>query len=217
MLYQRGTTQSHKQWADAVDDPSFSFDAFLPYFQKSVNYTVPNTDLRAANASVPQPSPEAYQADGGPLRVTHSNWATPWASWAQKGLREIGIPDVNDFSSGDLLGAQYCPCTIRSEDQTRATSESTFLQSAMGSKCKNLKVFTHSLAKRVLFDGSKTAIGVVVETGGFNYTLSASKEVVLSAGAVSPNSSDRVQLSSESLTFGAVSIPPVAHGIRRRP
>jgi choline dehydrogenase-like flavoprotein len=87
----------------------------------------------------------------------------------------------------------------------------------MGSECKNLKVFTHSLAKRVLFDGSKTAIGVVVETGGFNCTLSASKEVILSAGAVSPNSSDRVRFKSHYWhDIGAVPIASAAHGIWRR-
>jgi choline dehydrogenase-like flavoprotein len=51
---------------------------------------------------------------------------------------------------------------------------------------RNLKIFTHTLAKQVLFDGDKIATGVVVETGGFNYTLSANKEIILSAGAVSP-------------------------------
>ena len=109
MLYQRGTIQSHQQWADAVDDQSYSWEAFLPYFHKSVNYTAPDTHLRAPNASVPQPSPEAYQSESGPLHVTHSNWAQPWASWAQRGFRDIGIPDIDDFSSGNLLGSQYCP------------------------------------------------------------------------------------------------------------
>ena len=185
MLYQRGTVQSHQQWADAVGDQSYSWDAFLPYYKKSVDYTPPKKHLRAANASVPQPSREAYQSDGGPLHVTHSNWATPWASWAQKGFREIGIPDIDDFSSGQLVGSQYCPLTIRPEDQTRATSESTFLQEAMQSDRRNLKIYTHSMAKQVLFDAKKTATGVVVETGGFNYTLSANKEIILSVGAVS--------------------------------
>jgi choline dehydrogenase len=216
MLYQRGTVQSHQQWADAVDDKSYSWEAFLPYFQKSVNYTGPNTNLRAANASVPQPSTEAYQSDGGPLHVTHSNWATPWASWAQKGFREIGIPDIDDFDSGHLLGSQYCPCTIRPEDQTRATSESTFLQKAMQSDEKNLKVFTHTLAKQLLFDGNKTATGVVVETGGFNYTLSANKEVILSAGAVSPNSESDSNSGVLVLINCIVPIATAAHGLRCR-
>jgi choline dehydrogenase-like flavoprotein len=59
----------------------------------------------------------------------------------------------------------------------------------MQSDRRNLKIYTHTLAKQVLFDGNKTAIGVVVETGGFNYTLSANKEIILSAGAVSPKAS----------------------------
>jgi choline dehydrogenase len=148
----------------------------------------PKHQSSRSESLVPQPSTEADPWDDGYLHVTHSNWATPWASWAQKGFREIGIPDIDDFDSGHLLGSQYCPCTIRPGDQTRATSESTFLQKAMQSDEKNLKVFTHTLANQVLFDGNKTATGVVVETGGFNYTLSANKEVILSAGAVSPNS-----------------------------
>ena len=214
MLYQRGTVQSHQQWADAVDDQSYSWDAFLPYYKKSVTYTPPKKALRAANASVPQPSHEAYQSDGGPLQVTHSNWATPWASWAQKGFREIGIPDIDDFSSGQLVGSQYCPLTIRPEDQTRATSESTFLQKAMQSDRRNLKIFTHTMAKQVLFDGNRTATGVVVETGGFNYTLSANKEIIMSAGAVSPKLQ---QVRSRSMIYTkrcVVPIATIAHGIR---
>lgn len=185
MLYQRGTSQSYQAWADAVNDTSYSFDSFLPYFRKSANYTPPNTDLRAANASVPDPSSTAYEASGGPLHVTHSNWATPWASWAQQGLHAIGIADIEDFSSGKLIGSQYCPVTVRPDDQTRGTSESTFLTASMAAGHTNLKVFTHSLAKRVLFDAGRTATGVVVETGGRDYTLFANEEVILSAGAVS--------------------------------
>jgi choline dehydrogenase len=35
----------------------------------------------------------------------------------------------------------------------------------------------------VLFDENKKATGVLVETQGFQYTLSARKEVIVSAGA----------------------------------
>jgi choline dehydrogenase len=40
------------------------------------------------------------------------------------------------------------------------------------------------LAKRIIFDANKTATGVVVETAGTPYTLNATREVILSAGAV---------------------------------
>jgi choline dehydrogenase len=54
MAYHRGTRQSYAAWADAVGDPSYVFDSFLPFFEKSINYTTPDQHLRAANATVPR-------------------------------------------------------------------------------------------------------------------------------------------------------------------
>ena len=39
------------------------------------------------------------------------------------------------------------------------------------------------MAKKIIFDSNKTAKGVVVETAGTPYTLNATREVILSAGA----------------------------------
>lgn len=183
MIYQRGTTQSYQLWADRVGDASYTFDNLLPFFQRSAHYTPPNTFLRAANASVPAPSSEAYAPFGGPLQVTHTNYAAPFSSWGQLALDELGVPSIRDFSSGNLLGSQYAPLTVVPEYQTRGSSEATYLRSALETRQYNLKVYTHSLAKRILFDDNKTATGVLVETANVSYTLSATREIVVSAGA----------------------------------
>ena len=178
MLYQRPTRGSHTKWAQAVNDSSYDWDTFLPYYQKGVNYTTPNAAIRAANASVPAPGPGAYSADGGPLHVTHSNWATPFASWGQLALNELGLPVIRDFETGDLLGHQYCPLTINPDDQTRASSEATFLRKYLSDEKSNLQVYAHTLAKKIVFDGNKTATGVQVESYGQPYSLIATKEVI---------------------------------------
>ena len=49
-----------------VGDESYTFANLLPFFRKSVHYSPPNIALRAANASVPDPSAEAYSPSGGP-------------------------------------------------------------------------------------------------------------------------------------------------------
>ena len=183
MLYQRPTRGSHMKWAQAVNDSSYDWDAFLPYYQKGANYTTPNAAIRAANASVPASGPGAYTADGGPLHVTHSNWATPFASWGQLALNELGLPVIRDFETGDLLGHQYCPLTINPDDQTRASSEATFLRKYLSDEKSNLQVYAHTLAKKIVFDGNKTATGVQVESYGQPYSLMATKEVIVSAGA----------------------------------
>jgi choline dehydrogenase len=57
-VYNRGTVASYQEWADLVGDDSYTFDQWLPYFAKGVNYTVPN-GIRTANATVPTPTSDA--------------------------------------------------------------------------------------------------------------------------------------------------------------
>jgi choline dehydrogenase len=45
-----------------------------------------------------------------------------------------------------------------------------------------LTIYLHSQASRVIFDKDKNAIGVAVLSEGDEYTISARKEVILSAG-----------------------------------
>jgi len=185
MAYHRGTRQSYAAWADAVDDQSYAFDSFLPFFEKSINYTSPNNQhFRAANASVPPANASAFSGADGPLQVSHAHWATPFASWGQLALRQIGISDIPDFSSGELIGSQYVPATLRPDDQTRSTSEASYLQQSLADDESRLEVFIHTMAKKILFNANKTATGVVVETAGTPYTLNATREVILSAGAL---------------------------------
>lgn len=45
-------------------------------------------------------------------------------------------------------------------------------------------MYTQALAKKIMFETNKTATGVSVETAGMLYNLTATKEVIVSAGAV---------------------------------
>ena len=47
----------------------------------------------------------------------------------------------------------------------------------------NLKVYTETLARKIVFDSNKKAVGVEVQSLGLPYTIHASKEVIVSAGA----------------------------------
>jgi choline dehydrogenase-like flavoprotein len=167
-------------WATTVNDSSYEFDALLPYFKRSVRFTPPNTHRRATNAT-PDYNPEAFDSAGGPLHVSYSNYATPWASWVKLGMEAIGIPETEDFNSGRLGGGQYTSITIRPKDQTRSSSESAFLGL---NHTPGLTIFTNVLAKNVIFDQSKRAVGVEVKGPlGHSHTLRAKNEVILSAGA----------------------------------
>ena len=179
MAYQRGTVESYDQWADQVGDQSYQFDQFLPYFQKSVNFTPPDESSRPANAT-PDYDVQSIGSSNGLLSVTFSHYAQAFSSWAQKALTEIGIPPIQGFTSGSLNGSSYQLLTIDAGRQTRASSETAFLRPSLTKP--NLIVYQSTLAKQIFFDGSKTATGVQISIGGSLYTLSARKEVIVSAG-----------------------------------
>ncbi|KAK4507783.1 hypothetical protein PRZ48_001518 [Zasmidium cellare] len=180
MIYQRPTRGSLQQWADAVGDQSYTFDNFLPYFKRSIQFTPPGP-LRATNASA-EYNVAAFDAEAGPLRVSYANYAGPFSSWIEGSLNEIGISTTQDFNSGSLFGAQYCSSTINPSNQKRDSSQTSFLDAA--SSRNNLHVFTLTRAKKINFDSSKKASGVeVVTIGLLPFTITANKEVIVSAGA----------------------------------
>ncbi|RJE23148.1 Gmc oxidoreductase [Aspergillus sclerotialis] len=179
MIYQRPTRQTMDQWVALVNDSSYSFDETLPYYKKSVEFTPPDSDARAKNATAGYNS-AAYDSGGGPLRVSYPNYAMPFSSWVAQGMESIGIHENQDFNLGSLMGAQYCATTINPADESRSSSESSFL----GTNPSGLTMFAGTLAKRIHFNDKKKATGVEVKGSlGNTFTLSAKKEVILSAGA----------------------------------
>ncbi|RDW60603.1 glucose-methanol-choline oxidoreductase [Coleophoma cylindrospora] len=179
MVYQRGTRASYQRWADAVGDQSYTFDQLLPYFEKSLRFTPPNMGLRFANGT-PEYDPTVLGNGSGPLSVTFSHYVQAFATWATRGLQAIGIPVIKGFQSGSLLGQSYSMFTIDATTMIRDSSETSFLRRALA--YPNYSVYQSTMAKKILFDTSKKATGVVVDTQGRVYTLSATKEVIVSAG-----------------------------------
>ena len=95
-------------------------------------------------------------------------------------LAQLGLKQVPGLSDGNILGYSYISQTS-DKNQVRSTSESSFLQEALETTT-NLYIYKSTTAEKVLFDESKAATGVQLNTGGFSYTLNATKEVIVSAG-----------------------------------
>lgn len=184
MSYNRPTKGSLQVWAEAVNDTSYLWDNFPPYYEMSVNYSKPNSEVCFPNASVPAIETASVDTAGGPLHIGFPSWATPSPIWAQMAFRELDIADIQNIISGELIGSQYDPLTIEPLSQTRGSSQTSFLDDAITKGKTSLQIYTQTLAKQILFDSNKTAYGVRVMTGPApEYVLSASKEIVLFAGA----------------------------------
>ncbi|KAI9716321.1 MAG: hypothetical protein M1812_005386 [Candelaria pacifica] len=209
MVYQRGTVGSYKNWADAVGDQSYAWENFLPYFQKSVTFTPPNTSLRFANSTPKYDAEAAAGGNKGPLSVTFSNYAQAFGTWATKGFRQIGIPEINGFLSGKLIGQADATFTINATTMHRESSETSFLD--QGLKNPALKVHPLTVAKQILFDPYNKATGVRVDTAGISYVLSASKEVILTAGVFGSPQLLMVSGVGPAATLQGLGIPVVAN------
>jgi choline dehydrogenase len=183
MVYQRATEGTHQAWADKVGDKTYAWDEFLPWYKKSVNFTEPNMNLRMANSTPSFTAIDAAEYDGsglGHVSVTWSHYAQAFGTWATKAFEQAGLPIIPGFLSGRLLGQSYVNFAINPDTMTRESSETAFLQSTLGNSAYTLHPRT--MAKRILFNSNKKATGVLVETEKLQYTLSARKEVILSAG-----------------------------------
>lgn len=169
-----------QQWADAVNDTSYAFEATLPYYKKSVHFTPPNDQLRASNATAKYDT-DAFEENGGPLEVSYSNYGMPFSSWMELGMEAIGIKQAQDFNLGTLMGAQYCSSTINPSSEQRSSSQESFLSKITPS---SLTTYSNTLAKKIVFNKNKKATGVQVKgLLGNTITLSVTKEVIISAGA----------------------------------
>lgn len=181
MAYHRGNIGGYQWWANLTSDRSYTFQNLLPYFRKSCNFTAPNyTKRQTPNATVKFDS-SAFSAAGGPLQVSYSNWVDPALTWLQRAFASIGLP-VSDagFNSGSLLGrTAWIPSTINPLTGERSSSQASFLEQAIANT--NIIVYTQSQATKILFN-SAVANSVSVTTKGVPYTISANKEVILSAG-----------------------------------
>lgn len=120
--------------------------------------------------------------------MSFSNFVDPFGTWVQRAYKAVGLAQIDGFNFGKLIGSSYATLTIDPRNGHRSSSESSFLQDSVRDDAE-LYVYKNTLGKRILFDASNTAIGVQVSTAGtygtpsVKYTLTARKEVIISAGA----------------------------------
>lgn len=181
MGYLRGTNGSYGHWADAVGDQSYTFDNLLPFFKKSAQLTPPDFAKRNTPNATFQYDATVFDASGGPLQVSWSNWVDPTTTWLAQAFQSVGMTlSTLGLNSGVLSGfGAWCTVTISPAHARRSSSESSYLRAAINNT--GIMVYAHTQATKILFNGT-TATGVSVSTQGLEYTLSAGKEVILSAG-----------------------------------
>jgi choline dehydrogenase len=163
MIYMRGQARDYDQWRQ-LGNAGWSWDDVLPYFRRSEDQVRGADDMHGA---------------GGEVRVEEQRLSWEILDAFREAAAETGIPKTDDFNRGNNEGCGYFQVTQRRG--IRRSAARAFLHPVM--KRPNLTVMTHAQAKRVRLDGRR-ATGVECWRDGAARVATASREVILAAGAV---------------------------------
>ncbi len=176
LAYVRGHPGDFDAWASG-GATGWAYDDLLPYFKKSEGLQ-PSGDMVV--------DLEAHSTEG-PLGVSVRRPVIGAAQQFVAAAAAAGIP-TGDYNGRDRGGPDGVASLFQTttKDGKRSSTFHAFLEPAMDRD--NLTVITHAHVRRVLFEGEGndlTATGVEYHTAdGTIRTVTASKEVVLSAGAI---------------------------------
>lgn len=162
MIAVRGNRLDFDDWA-ARQLPGWSYEEVLPYFKRSESHWLGATD---------------YHGDGGPVgisRMVHQDIL--WEAHRDAALA-VGIPVNDDPNGASQDGISRMESTVA--HGRRASTAKAYLEPAM--RRPNLTVATEALVTRIVIEHGR-AVAVEFAQGSHHRRVSASSEIILSAGA----------------------------------
>jgi choline dehydrogenase len=189
MIYMRGQARDYDNWARLTGEAAWNWENSLKDFMAHEDH------YKLDDGADPKTGDNSRFSDlhgsGGEWRIEKQrlNWEV-LDSFADAAV-ETGIEKTDDFNSGDNAGVGYFDVNQRSG--WRWNTSKAFLRPVKSRP--NLTIWTEAQAEKLLFDrtGALRCSGVRVNRAGTSVEVTATKEVVLSAGAI--NSPQILQLS----------------------
>ena len=162
MCYVRGNPMDYELW-EALGASGWHWANVLPYFQRMEGVRG-GGPLRGLN---------------GPLKVTRGPETNPLYHAFVRAAVEAGYPLSPNMNERQHEG--FGPMEMTVADGVRCSAAQAYLRPAV--QRGNVRVITHALVDRILFDGTR-AVGVAFSTHGKPHQARAGREVILSAGSI---------------------------------
>src|SRR3984893_13287664 len=172
LVYIRGNAQDFEGWS-AQGATGWAYRDVLPYFRR---------------AETRQEGGDEYRGSSGKLHTRYGTVSNPLhAAWLAA-AREAGYPHTADVNGFQQEGFGRMDMTVA--DGRRCSAANAYLRPAM--RRPNLKVLTHALATRIVFEGRR-ATGLEYVQGGITRRVRVDRELILSGGPI--NSPQLLKLS----------------------
>ena len=163
MCYIRGVAGDYDEWRDA-GLAGWGYADVLPYFRKSEDQAR---------------GPSDYHGAGGPLSVEDLRFRNPLSAVFVEAALAAGWSRNEDFNGGSQQGFGFYQVTQRAG--RRCSTAVAYLRPALPRP--NLRVLRKANVLRVLLEHGR-AVGVEYVSQGRRETVRATREVLLSAGAI---------------------------------
>jgi len=164
----RGNRRNYDRWEE-MGNPGWGYKDLLPYFLKSENMTIPELA-----------DDTKYHSTSGELTISYAPYRTPMSDAYLEGGAELGF-EIIDYNGETQTGFSHIQSTTKSG--TRMSSSRAFLHPIRNRK--NFHVIKRSLVTKLLIHpDTNTTYGVQYIRNNKKYEVHATKEVILSAGAV---------------------------------
>lgn len=163
LIFIRGQREDYDHWAQ-LGNTGWDWNSVLPYFMKSEH------NSRGANAT---------HSDKGPLWSSDIGGKHELMEAIIRGASELGVPRTEDFNSGNQEGVGYYQ--LFTHNGLRISSAVAYLKPARNRA--NLRIETDAHTTGVILEGRR-AVGVRYRQNGVEREARASREVILSAGAL---------------------------------
>ena len=161
MIYLRGHRADFDGWAEQ-GCTGWSYDEVLPYFKRSEDN---------------ERGEDEFHGVGGPLAVSDSRALTPLVDAQLEAAVSAGYELVEDLCIDEPRGVARWQLTQR--NGMRCSAADAFLHPAEDRP--NLEVRSGVFVERIVFEGNR-AVGVDLVANGVRETVTAEREVIVSAG-----------------------------------
>lgn len=163
-IYTRGNALDYDAWRDEAGCRGWGFRDVLPYFKR---------------AEGNQRFGDVYHGTDGPLGVQMPKGALPVCEAFIRAAQQVGIPYNPDFNGRYQRGVGYYQLTQKGV--RRSSAATAFLDPARPRP--NLTVMANAQAARIAVEKGR-AIGVEVQLAGGYRHFRASREVLVTSGAI---------------------------------
>jgi choline dehydrogenase len=166
LIYVRSQPEDYDHWAQ-LGNRGWTWEDVFPFFRKAENW---------------EGDEDEVHGKGGPLYTSRTADQPLLCRAAIEAGKQIGLEyrsDVNNLPHGAGDGIGWVQQTRGG--RRRASTARSYLRPAL--RRANLQVITNALVQRIEFDG-KRATSVAFSRDGVERRVDASREVLLSAGAI---------------------------------